>query len=134
MVEPFSGGERHAQASHGVIAAAAIAIATISAPKPAEARCWGCWAGVGFAAGLIGGAIIASHAYGYGYAPYYGYPVYYGYAPYAYAPAYYGYVSPYYYGYGGYYARRYYPRYYAHRRYYVHRHYARIYHRHRYYR
>ncbi len=97
-----------------MIAATAIAGATVSAPKPAEARCWGCWAGVGIAAGLIGGAIIASNAYAYGYGPYYGYPAYYGYAPYAYAPAYYGY-SPYYNGYGGYYARPYY----YHRHYYA---------------
>jgi hypothetical protein len=125
-----------------IVAAAAIATATFSPPKPAEARCWGCWAGVGIAAGLIGGAIIASNAYGYGYG--YGYPAYYGYgyAPYAYAPAYYGgYVSPYY---GGYYAPRYYARpyyyhryyarpYYAHR-YYAHRYYAHRYYGHRYYR
>jgi hypothetical protein len=116
-----------------IIAAAAIATAAISSPKPAEARCWGCWAGVGIAAGLIGGAIIASNAYGYGYGYGYGYPASYGYG---YAPAYYGgYVSPYYGGYYAprYYARPYYPRYYA-PRYYARPYFAHRYYGHRYYR
>jgi hypothetical protein len=114
-----------------LLVAAGLA-AAIAMPKPAEARCWGCWAGGAFAAGLIGGALISSAAYGYGY-PRYGYrPAYYGYQP-AYYPAYYGG-----YGYGPYppyYRRAYYaprvrvyygPRYYAPRyygppRYYVRR-------------
>jgi hypothetical protein len=84
-----------------VIAAATLAAAAVATPKPAEARCWGCWAGAGIAAGIIGGAIIASSAA-------YAYPGY-GYAPYAYAPAYgyppvaYGYAPAYY---GGFYAPR----------------------------
>src|SRR5258706_11601234 len=102
-----------------IVATASIAGAALATPRPAEARCLGCWVGAGIAAGVIGGA-IASSAYGYGYPAYgygYGYPTYgysgyasgypaYGYSPYAYAPAY-G-------SYGGHYApRRYYaPRYY----------------------
>ena len=93
-----------------LVAATTIAASTIAMPKPAEARCWGCWAGAGLAAGLIGGALIASNAYGYGYGPYYGYPGYYGPRPYYARPIY-----------RGYYGHRYYaPRYYAHR-YYGHR-------------
>ena len=95
-----------------IVATASIAGAALATPRPAEARCLGCWVGAGIAAGVIGGA-IASSAYGYGYPAYgYGYSGYasgypaYGYSPYAYAPAY-G-------SYGGYYAPR---RYYA-RRYY----------------
>ena len=83
-----------------IVAAAGIAAVTLATPKPAEARCWGCWVGAGIAAGIVGGA-LASSAYGYG--PYYGYgyaPSYsYGYAPsygYGYAPAYSGYATPYY--------------------------------------
>jgi hypothetical protein len=81
-----------------IVAAAAMTAAVIAQPKPAEARCWGCWVGPGVAAGLIGGAVIAgwSHAYTYGsiYGPYFAYPPYseygYGYAPYGYfAPVYY---------------------------------------------
>src|SRR5262245_64620233 len=92
-----------------IVAAAGIAAATLATPKPAEARCIGCWVGAGIAAGIIGGA-IASSAYGYG--PYgYGYGGYggyggFGFAPsygYAYAPAYsYGYSPSYGYGFGGY--------------------------------
>ena len=78
------------------ISAAFLIVAAVAMPKPAEARCWGCWAGAGIAAGIIGGAIIASYANAYGYGAYsYGYPGYgYGYAPYAYAPAHYGYYTP----------------------------------------
>ena|SRR6266404_2711413 len=121
-----------------IVATASIAGAALATPRPAEARCLGCWVGAGIAAGVIGGA-IASSAYGYGYPAYgygYGYPTYgysgyasgypgygYGYPTYGYSgyasgyPAY-GY-SPYAYApaygsYGGYYAPR---RYYA-RRYY----------------
>jgi len=101
-----------------IVATASIAAATFVTPKPAEARCWGCWAGAGIAAAVIGGA-IASQAYGYGYPAYgygYGYPAYgygdgyptnYGYGypgyGYAYAPAYYGYAPQ-----GYYVVRRYY--------------------------
>jgi hypothetical protein len=121
---------------------ACVTIATITTPTKAQARCYGCWAGAAVAAGLIGSAIIANRAYGYGYyggyAPAYGYAPYsyapygygYGYAPYAYAPYGYGYSSyyaPYRGYYGGYYApRRIYHRgYYAPRRAYVRQHYRR---------
>jgi hypothetical protein len=94
-----------------IAAAASIPAAAIATPKPAEARCLGCWVGAGIAAAVIGGA-LASRAYGYGYPAYgngYGYPAYgygygypaYGYAPYTYAPAYYGGYAP-----RRYYARR----------------------------
>jgi hypothetical protein len=105
-----------------IVATASIAAAALVTPKPAEARCIGCWVGAGIAAAVIGGA-IASQAYGYGYPAYgYGYPAYgygngyptnygdgypsnysYGYPGYgyAYAPAYYGYAPR------GYYVRRY---------------------------
>jgi|SRR6476646_9762241 hypothetical protein len=85
-----------------IAAVASISAAAIATPKPAEARCLGCWVGAGIAAAVIGGA-LASRAYGYGYPAYdYGYPAYgygygypaYGYAPYAYAPAYYGGYAP----------------------------------------
>ena len=62
----------HASAGFGV----AIAAAAIATPKPAEARCLGCWVGAGIAAGVIGGA-IASSAYGYGYPAYGSYGGYY---------------------------------------------------------
>jgi hypothetical protein len=84
-----------------IVTAMAIAAAVIAQPKPAEARCWGCWVGPGVAAGLIGGAVIAgwSHAYigGPYYPPYFAYG--YGYAPYGYfEPTYYvpppGYYAP----------------------------------------
>ena len=77
------------------VAAAASLAAAVTAPTNAEARCWGCFAGAGFAAGVIGGALIANSAYGYGgYGGYYG-----GYGGYGYAPASYGYVpAPYAYG------------------------------------
>src|SRR5262245_40252829 len=85
-----------------IVAAAGIAAATLATPKPAEARCIGCWVGAGIAAAVIGGA-IASSAYGYG--PYgYGYGGYgyggYGYGGYGYAPSYgYAYAPAYSYGY-----------------------------------
>jgi hypothetical protein len=69
-----------------IAAVASIPAAAIATPKPAEARCLGCWVGAGIAAAVIGGA-LASRAYGYGYPAY-------GYAPYAYAPAYYGGYAP----------------------------------------
>src|SRR6188472_3885022 len=77
-----------------IAAVASITAAAIATPKPAEARCLGCWVGAGIAAAVIGGA-LASRAYGYGYPAYgYGYPAY-GYAPYGYAPVYYGGYAPY---------------------------------------
>src|SRR6476646_5184491 len=88
-----------------IVAAASIAASVIATPKPAEARCIGCWVGAGIAAAVIGG-VFASRAYGYGYGGYgcygYGYPAY-GYNSYAYAPVYRGYYAP-----RRYYARRYY--------------------------
>ena len=48
-----------------IVAAASLAATVIAAPKPAEARCIGCWVGAGIAAAVIGGA-FASRAYGYG--------------------------------------------------------------------
>ena len=63
-----------------IIAAGSIATAVIATPKPAEARCIGCWVGAGIAAGIIGGA-VASRSYGYGY-PAYGYGCGYGYPAY----------------------------------------------------
>ena len=71
-----------------IVAAASLAATVIAAPKPAEARCIGCWVGAGIAAAVIGG-VFASRAYGYGYGyPAYGYG---GYGGYGY-PAYnYGY-------------------------------------------
>ncbi len=106
-----------------LVATASVAAAGLAAPKPAEARCLGCWIGAGIAAAVIGGA-FASRAYGYGYG--YGYPAYsygYGYPAYSYGygyPAYsYGYGYPAY-GYAGY---GYAPAYYAPRRYYARRYY-----------
>jgi hypothetical protein len=80
-----------------VVAGGSVAAAMIAAPKPAEARCIGCWIGAGIAAGVVAGA-LASRSYGYpAYSYGYGYPAY-------------GYAQPYGY-YGGYYApRRYYAR------------------------
>ena len=67
------------------IAAASIVVAAIAAPTKAEARWWGGgWRGAGIAAGVIGGAVIASRAYGYGgyYGGYGGYGAYGGYGGY----------------------------------------------------
>ncbi len=50
--------------STAIVATASIAAAALATPKPAEARCLGCWIGAGIAAGVIGGA-LASQAYGY---------------------------------------------------------------------
>jgi hypothetical protein len=116
-----------------LVLAASIFAASVTTSTKAEARCGGCWVGAGIAAGLIGGAIIARSAYGYGY--YGGYaPVYYGYAYPApvyyyggYYPRYYGYRrvyrAPRYYGYRRVYRARHY--YYAPRRYVRYRHYHR---------
>jgi hypothetical protein len=78
-------------------------------------RGWG-WGGAAVAAGVLGGALVASSyysPYAYGY-PAYGYGYGYGYPAYGY-PAYgYGYgYAPYYGGYGYGYARPYYRPYYA---------------------
>jgi len=74
--------------------AATLAVGTLGAPQPAEARCFGCAVGLGVGAGLLlGGAIANSQPRYYGPEP--GYVVYEGYgAPY---PA----ACP-----GGYWARR----------------------------
>src|SRR5262245_63410963 len=79
-----------------VVAVASIATAVIATPKPAEARCIGCWVGAGIAAGIIGGAIASSAYGGYGYGGYgyggvgVGFGTSYGHA---YAPAFsYGYM------------------------------------------
>ncbi len=122
-----------------LVVAASVLAATVTTSTKAEARCGGCWIGAGIAASLIGGAIIARSAYGYGY--YGGYaPAYYGYAyP---APAYYyGGYYPRYYGYRRvyrvpryYYAPRRYVRHGYYRRYYAPRRYARYRYNHRYYR
>ncbi len=88
-----------------VLLATCIAV-TVAAPKPAEARCVGCWVGAGVAAGLIGGALLADATSAY-YGPYSGWPGTYGWAsyygfgfpPYAYAPGPVNYgvdTSPYY--------------------------------------
>jgi hypothetical protein len=119
-----------------IVAAASLAATVIAAPKPAEARCIGCWVGAGIAAAVIGGA-FASRAYGYGYGyPAYGYGGYggYGYPAYSYGyggyggygggygyPAYsygYGYPAGYSYAYAPVYRGYYAPRRYYGRRYY----------------
>jgi hypothetical protein len=112
-----------------IVAAASLAATVIAAPKPAEARCIGCWVGAGIAAAVIGG-VFASRAYGYGYGGYgYGYPAYgyggyggYGYPAYSYGyPAYgYGYGYP---AYSYAYSPVVYRPYYAPRRYYARRYY-----------
>lgn len=96
---------------HAVAAVVLAGILVVTAATPSFARN-GRWAaaGVGFAAGVSGGALLADRAYGYGYYGGYGYAPYYGgyYAPsyYARPPAYrYGY-APYY----GYAENYYYPR------------------------
>jgi hypothetical protein len=115
-----------------IVAAASLAVSVIATPKPAEARCIGCWVGAGIAAAVIGG-VFASRAYGYGYGGYgyggYGYPAYsygYGYPAYSYgyaSPAYsYGYGYPAY-GYNSYAYAPVYRGYYAPRRYYARRYY-----------
>jgi len=66
-----------------IAAAATIAAGTLSAPAPAEARCYGCAVGAGVIGGLaagaiIGGAIANSQPRYYGPPPvsYYGGPAY----------------------------------------------------------
>ncbi len=82
------------KAIFAVATAATLAVGSLSAPTPAEARCVGCAIGAGVVAGaIIGGAIANSGPRYYGPAP--GYAVYEGYgAPYPVA-------CP-----GGYWARR----------------------------
>jgi len=77
-----------------IAAVATIAAGTMSAPPPADARCFGCVLGLGVVAGAVAGAAIASSGPRY-YGPPPGYVVYEGYdAPYPVA-------CP-----GGYWARR----------------------------
>lgn len=79
-------------------AVATLAIGTLSAPKPADARCYGCAVGAGVVAGVAAGAIVGSaiaNSQPRYYAPAPGYVVYSGYA----AP--YPVACP-----GGYWARR----------------------------
>jgi hypothetical protein len=45
-----------------LFAVLALGLAAVATPAPAEARCVGCAVGVGVAAGLIGGALIAGAA------------------------------------------------------------------------
>lgn len=59
-------------------AVATIAAGTLTAPAPAEARCFGCWVGGGIIAGAIVGSAIANSYPRYAPAP--GYVVYSGYA------------------------------------------------------
>jgi|SRR5262245_44912627 hypothetical protein len=68
-------------------AAATLAGAAITAPSSANADCWGCYVGAGFAAGLLGGALVGGAGAAYPYGAYYGYGPSYYYAP---APTYYG--------------------------------------------
>ena len=57
-----------------MLAAAAIAAGTMSAPTAADARCYGCGVGAGFLAGaIIGGAIANSQQRYYGPPPGYYY-------------------------------------------------------------
>ena len=100
------------------VAAALVGVAAnVTISTEAQARCYGCWAGAAIAAGLIGSAIVANRAYGYGGYGYYG-----GYAPY-----YSGYYAPAYsyepaYSYAPYYGSYYYPRrYYGYHRPYLRR-------------
>ena len=113
------------------LVAVSVSAATVAAPSKAQATCWGCWAGAGIFAAVLGGALISnayarnsyygSYGYygGYGYSPYsyyggYGYAPayyapryrYYGYAPVYRTRAYYGGYLPYRAYYGGYYAPR----------------------------
>jgi hypothetical protein len=92
-----------------VAAAALVGATALATPKPAEARCWGCYAGAGVALGVVGGALLAANSYYYPRSYYYGYPGYsypaysglyaaysgypaygYGYAPYPYGVRNYG--------------------------------------------
>jgi hypothetical protein len=86
---------------------AAVGIASIGAPAPAQARGIGPAVGFGLAAGAIAAGVAGAYGpYYYGYRPYYYGP---GYYPgYAYGPRYYG-PGPYAY-YGGPYRHHYYYR------------------------
>ena len=46
----------------GLIAASAIGFAALAAPKPAEARCFGCYVGAGILGGVLAGAIVGNAA------------------------------------------------------------------------
>ncbi len=91
FAERRTGGWVMRKSMTAMMMAAAIAALSAVQPRPAEARCWGCWVGAGFAAGVIGGAVVAGLPNAYWSAwggPYYGYPPYgYGYGPYTYVPA-----------------------------------------------
>jgi hypothetical protein len=50
-----------------VAAAVTLAVASMTAPTPANARCVGCWIGGGIIGGLIVGSAIASHPGYYAY-------------------------------------------------------------------
>lgn len=65
-----------------IAAAAVLAVGTLSAPTPAEARCHGCGVGAGIIGGLAAGAIIGGAIANSGpryYGPEPGYVVYDGY-------------------------------------------------------
>ena len=70
----------------------AIAAVKDAAPLQTTNVHWNGWGGVaaGVGLGLLGAAILAPRAYGYGGYYGYGYPAYYGPAYYGYGPAYYG--------------------------------------------
>ena len=86
------------KAIFAIAAAAVLAVGTLSAPTPAEARCNGCGVGAGIIGGLAAGAIIGGAIANSGpryYGPDPGYVVYEGYGA--------RYPSD---CYGGYWARR----------------------------
>jgi hypothetical protein len=60
-------------------AAATLALGTMTAPQPAQARCFGCAVGLGVLGGVVVGSAIAN-SWGPRYAPAPGYTVYDGYA------------------------------------------------------
>jgi hypothetical protein len=70
------------KAIFAIAAAAVLAVGTLSAPTPAEARCHGCGVGAGIIGGLAAGAIIGGAIANSGpryYGPEPGYVVYDGY-------------------------------------------------------
>ena len=71
----------------GLVAAAGIGLASVAAPAPANAGCWGCAVGAGVIGGLAAGAIIGSAVANNPPPPYYGPPPgYYPPPPAAYGP------------------------------------------------
>jgi hypothetical protein len=82
----------------GIVTTAVIASSLMVQPKPAEAGCWGCWAGGGVPASLIGSAVVSgpSRAYTHRsiYGPYWAFPPYSESSPAPYG--YYGYYSTFY--------------------------------------